>query len=186
MTTTNRMRGRYRQAAIGTTQVPPRLCSITEAARLTGVSASALRVWTTRYGWPCPRRTGGGQKRFSPAEILMVRRVVAAVAAGASLRELLASGSPNVAMLDQPVAPPAPRPDLDLGELAAPRTSDGDQVRKRLKLALIQRHPGLVRQAIAERLRLHPADREACVDGVLRLAAEQLDNPPWLLEAMHA
>lgn len=167
----------------------PNTWSIAEAARETGVSINMLRTWSRRYGWPCPRRSGSGARRFTAADLDLIRRVVAAVAGGALLRDLLAYGAPDFSRAGRsriPATPPPPPPRLDLGSLAAPRTSDGDAVRTSLQLALIQRHPGLVRHAIAQRLRLHPADREACVDGVLRLAAEQLNDPPWLLEAMHA
>jgi DNA-binding transcriptional MerR regulator len=155
--------------------------TIGQAAAAAGTTAHMLRAWSTRYGWPSPPRSGSGYRLFSAREVEQIRAVRALLAAGRELREIIVDGQ-----LRLPSAlPPAPT-HLEFGDLPAPRTGDGYDVRTRLIAGLIQRHPGIVRWAIQSRARLHPADREAAVDGILRQAAEQLGNPGWLLEAMHA
>ena len=59
--------------------------SIGELAELTGVAVATLRAWETRYGFPAPRRTAGGQRRYGRQEVERVARVVRAREAGLSL-----------------------------------------------------------------------------------------------------
>lgn len=59
--------------------------SIGELAELTGVAVATLRAWEARYGFPSPRRSSGGQRRYSRHEVDRVARVVRARRAGLSL-----------------------------------------------------------------------------------------------------
>ena len=59
--------------------------SIGELAELTGVAVATLRAWETRYGFPAPRRSAGGQRRYTRHEVDRVSRVVRAREAGLSL-----------------------------------------------------------------------------------------------------
>ena len=59
--------------------------SIGELAELSGVAVATLRAWETRYGFPAPRRSAGGQRRYSRHEVDRVVRVVRAREAGLSL-----------------------------------------------------------------------------------------------------
>ncbi|HET7311853.1 MAG TPA: MerR family transcriptional regulator [Mycobacteriales bacterium] len=59
--------------------------SIGELAELTGVAVATLRAWETRYGFPAPRRSAGGQRRYSRHEVDRVARVIRAREAGLSL-----------------------------------------------------------------------------------------------------
>jgi len=52
------------------------------AARLTGLSPELLRAWERRYGVVEPRRTPGGTRRYSAADLERLRLVKAAVDAG--------------------------------------------------------------------------------------------------------
>lgn len=158
--------------------------TIGQAAQAAGTTASVLRTWSNRYGWPSPPRTGAGYRLYTAREVEQIKTVRGMLAAGQQLRDIIIDGQPRLPQ-GSPGAPPTPVR-LDFGDLPAPRTRDGDETRTRLILGLIQRNPGIVRWSIQQRARLHPADREAAVDGILRLAAEQLGNPGWLLEAMHA
>ncbi len=45
----------------------------TAAAAMLGVSPSTLRSWERRYGWPSPRRSPGGHRQYSLAEIKALR-----------------------------------------------------------------------------------------------------------------
>src|SRR5437588_9457160 len=64
--------------------------SIGELAELSGVAVATLRAWESRYGFPAPRRSAGGQRRYSRHEVDQVGRVVRARAAGLSLESAIA------------------------------------------------------------------------------------------------
>ena len=64
--------------------------SIGELAELTGVSVATLRAWENRYGFPAPRRSTGGQRRYNRHEVERVAGVVRARAAGWSLEAAIA------------------------------------------------------------------------------------------------
>jgi DNA-binding transcriptional MerR regulator len=46
------------------------------AAALLGVSPNTLRSWETRFGYPTPRRTGGGHRQFDLNEIEVLRQAL--------------------------------------------------------------------------------------------------------------
>ena len=46
------------------------------AAAMLGVSPNTLRGWETRYGYPAPRRSGGGHRQFDLAEIEALRQAL--------------------------------------------------------------------------------------------------------------
>ncbi|MCK9250481.1 MAG: MerR family DNA-binding transcriptional regulator [Solirubrobacteraceae bacterium] len=48
----------------------------TAAAELLGVSASTLRSWERRYGFPTPQRTGGGHRQYDLGEIESLREAM--------------------------------------------------------------------------------------------------------------
>lgn len=59
--------------------------SIGELAELTGLNVATIRAWESRYGFPRPRRSAGGQRRYGRHEVERVARVVRAREAGLSL-----------------------------------------------------------------------------------------------------
>jgi DNA-binding transcriptional MerR regulator len=48
---------------------------IKEAARLSGVKASALRMWELRYGWPRPVVLSNGYRAYSPELVAQIAEV---------------------------------------------------------------------------------------------------------------
>jgi hypothetical protein len=48
----------------------------TAASELLGVSASTLRAWERRYGFPTPQRTGGGHRQYDLGEIEALREAI--------------------------------------------------------------------------------------------------------------
>jgi DNA-binding transcriptional MerR regulator len=50
--------------------------SIRELARRTGVPQPTLRTWEQRYGAPVPRRSEGGHRRYSAADVELVNEVL--------------------------------------------------------------------------------------------------------------
>lgn len=59
--------------------------SIKEVVRLTGVSEGTLRMWERRHGAPSPERLASGHRRYTEADVELVRRIAAARAAGLAL-----------------------------------------------------------------------------------------------------
>lgn len=151
------------------------MLTIGQAAAAAGTTASVLRIWSERYGWPSPPRTAAGYRLFHPREVERIRWVREQHAAGRPLAEILAGGRPDI-----PSVHPAAqdRRHVDITAIAAipmPTSQDGRDVRARLELALIHRNAGMVRWALAQRPRLRPGDRDSAVDAVLRAAAAHLD-----------
>jgi len=69
----------------------------------TGVPEGTLRMWERRYGFPSPERLPSGHRRYSDAEVALVRRVASERSAGLSLtaaiervKEAVASPTPSV------------------------------------------------------------------------------------------
>ena len=89
--------------------------SIGELARRTGVPAATLRSWEDRYGFPSPKRQGGGHRRYAETDSALIAEIL----------RLRASG----------VSPPAA-----IGQAAA-RTPEADLS---VFAGLRRRHPGLV------------------------------------------
>ena len=49
--------------------------SIASVSKLTGVSCHALRVWERRYGFPIPRRSPSGHRRYGADQVRVLRRI---------------------------------------------------------------------------------------------------------------
>ena len=49
---------------------------IGDLAQRTGLSPAVLRMWESRYGFPEPRRLASGHRRYTDAEVDLVRQVV--------------------------------------------------------------------------------------------------------------
>jgi DNA-binding transcriptional MerR regulator len=59
--------------------------TIGELAARTGVAAGTLRMWESRHGFPRPRRSSSGHRRYSSADATLVEQVLRHRAAGLSL-----------------------------------------------------------------------------------------------------
>jgi MerR family transcriptional regulator, light-induced transcriptional regulator len=93
---------------------------IGEVARRTDVAVPTLRAWERRYGLLAPRRTEGGHRLYSEADVERVRRMGALLAegwqAGAAAREVL-RGPEAVATVAQ--EPDAAAAEVLIGRLEA-------------------------------------------------------------------
>jgi hypothetical protein len=63
--------------------------SIAAVSRLTGASCHALRVWERRYGFPAPRRSPSGQRRYDSDQVHALRIISQLAQAGQSIGELI-------------------------------------------------------------------------------------------------
>lgn len=50
--------------------------TIGDLAQRSGVSASVLRMWETRYGFPQPQRLPSGHRRYREADVDLVRQII--------------------------------------------------------------------------------------------------------------
>lgn len=63
--------------------------SIAAVSKLTGVSCHALRIWERRYGFPVPRRSPSGHRRYGADQVEEIRQVVRLMQEGRPIGELM-------------------------------------------------------------------------------------------------
>ena len=56
--------------------VDDELLTIGQVAARTGLNASTLRMWETRYGAPVPRRLPGGHRRYTAHDVEIVHEAL--------------------------------------------------------------------------------------------------------------
>jgi methanogenic corrinoid protein MtbC1 len=64
---------------------------INAVSKLTGVSCHALRVWERRYGFPVPRRSPSGHRRYGVDQVVVLRKLSELSRAGQPIGELIAA-----------------------------------------------------------------------------------------------
>ena len=69
----------------------PAALSISEVSRRTGIPVAGLRNWEQRYGLPRPRRSAGGQRRYTEADCDLLAEVLRRHAGGLSLPAAIGS-----------------------------------------------------------------------------------------------
>ncbi len=67
--------------------------SISEVSRRTGIPVAGLRNWEQRYGLPRPRRSAGGQRRYTEADCELLAEVLRRRAEGLSLPAAMAQAT---------------------------------------------------------------------------------------------
>ncbi len=63
--------------------------SIAAVSKLTGVSCHALRVWERRYGFPIPRRSASGHRRYGADQVAVLRQLARLSQAGEPIGDLI-------------------------------------------------------------------------------------------------
>lgn len=144
--------------------------SIAETAQLTGISASVLRVWETRYGWPRPERDANDYRSYPPALVAILMRVGNELSQGKSIGDLMRDAWwQQVFETGAFPKPPRVRTEPPWATLPQPATSLGRDVRQRLQQALVSEDARQARYAQAMGERLRPEERECAVKAVLRM-----------------
>ena len=127
------------------TAAAPAWFTAKQACVTLGISPALIRLWESRYGWPCPRRTANGQRRFSAADLIEIRRVLALVRAGRPIGSLIVDGRPQL-----PEAAPRPRLDASVVEsLPLPGRPSARALRGQLVGALLRRDEGAALACLA-------------------------------------
>jgi hypothetical protein len=151
--------------------------TIKQAAKLSGLSSSVLRVWEFRYGWPCPRRSVNGYRAFTKAQIEELRRAAALVKGGMPVSHLIVDGYPKWPA----VATHKPRIRRFDRIRALPLPAAVAPVRDRLAAALETGNGGRVLEIIQSApLEVRPADEAAAVlvPALVGLAELEQDHRP--------
>lgn len=127
-----------------------------------GVAPALLRLWESRYGWPAPRRSAQGQRRFTEEEVAELGQVLALITAGRSIGSLIVDGRPRLPRLE-----PESRQPLGTQALAAcptPETEFGQRLRDHVVAALRRRDTGSALASCHQAMRhCRPSDRNAAV-----------------------
>lgn len=76
--------------------------AIKDVAERTGIAAGTIRMWEQRYGFPDPDRTASGYRRYSEADVELLRRVVAYRERGLSVPAALERAQASSAPTDRP------------------------------------------------------------------------------------
>lgn len=71
----------------------PAELTIGDLAHRTGVSTAVLRMWETRHGFPVPERLPSGHRRYTDADVELVRQVARRRDAGIRLEVAIAEAS---------------------------------------------------------------------------------------------
>ncbi len=69
----------------------PSLLTIGELSEQTGLSPQLLRTWETRFGFPLPTRLPSGHRRYTRADVRVVRRVLEERERGLRLEQAVAA-----------------------------------------------------------------------------------------------
>lgn len=138
----------------------------TAASEMLGVSASTLRAWERRYGFPTPQRTGGGHRQYDLSEIEALRDAIdrspdAATAVALARRE--SGDTSDIGRFDERVSA------RDRGVSRA-----GSAPVDRLQRSLRRYDEADADRVIEESLHLRSLERS--VDEVLIPAIEDLDR----------
>ena len=76
--------------------------SIREVAEQTGLAAGTIRMWEQRHGFPRPRRTASGYRRYEPEDVETLRRARAHRQRGLSVAAALERARETGAVSDHP------------------------------------------------------------------------------------
>lgn len=116
---------------------------IADVAEATGVAPATLRAWERRYGFPVPRRTDGGQRLYSAAQVAQIRRLTGLLHTGMRVSQAVE------VLRGDPAGAPAPEPaHVGLHSEAA-----------RLHAALTQMRAPAAETILGEAAALFPLDR---------------------------
>jgi DNA-binding transcriptional MerR regulator len=63
--------------------------TIAAVSKLTGISCHALRVWERRYGFPVPRRSTSGHRRYGRDQVRILRRISELSEQGQAIGDLI-------------------------------------------------------------------------------------------------
>lgn len=95
--------------------------SIAAVSKLTGVSCHALRVWERRYGFPVPRRSPSGHRRYGADQVERLRQIAQQLQDGLAIGDLMAKlQASQFGVLTGSAIEPAPLPAADEAEVWGP------------------------------------------------------------------
>jgi DICT domain-containing protein len=78
------------------------ILAIKDVAERTGIAAGTIRMWEQRYGFPDPQRSPSGYRRYSEADVDLLRRVAAYREGGLSVPAALERARASAMPTDRP------------------------------------------------------------------------------------
>jgi MerR family transcriptional regulator, light-induced transcriptional regulator len=78
--------------------------SIAAVSKLTGASCHALRVWERRYGFPVPRRSASGHRRYDRSQVHTLQMITQLAESGRLVGALIADYRDGKLVLEEPPA----------------------------------------------------------------------------------
>jgi DNA-binding transcriptional MerR regulator len=141
---------------------------IKETAKRTGISASALRIWELRYGWPKPDRKANGYRLYNETLIQDLQWVVTMTAAGKKMRELIDDDG-NLISGQRPEKEKSFN-DFNFSSVPLPVTAEGRRIRHELEHAIGYGDEGKIAFLQSMSARLRPDERERAITAILRAA----------------
>jgi len=76
--------------------------AIKDVAERTGIAAGTIRMWEQRYGFPEPKRTASGYRRYTSEDVELLRRVLAYREGGLSVPAALERARASTEPTDRP------------------------------------------------------------------------------------
>lgn len=144
-----------------------RQLTIKETAQRSGFSASVLRVWEVRYGWPQPKRKPNGYRYYHPSILEDLEWVASRLAVGKTIGDLVREGELVREDLKNPCPVPR-RVTYDFTDIPQPSTDDGKKLRQRLEVAIANSDHGEIALLTSLAARLRPTERESAVSALLK------------------
>ena len=143
--------------------------TIKETATITGLTASVLRIWEMRYGWPKPMRKANGYRVYKSSTIEDLKWVASRVAAGKTIRELIDDDGQLVTdKMAKKEKPPVTV--LHFDAIPLPVTDEGRRIREQCEQAVRANDEGKIAHLQNMAVRLRPTEREMAITAVLRVA----------------
>ena len=142
--------------------------NIRETTKLTELSASVLRIWELRYGWPKPARKANGYRTYNESLIQDLLWVKSQVVAGKSLRELVDDDGNLICNKKQTKKALPTGLRLDFTSFPLPLTVDGLQLREEVEQAIRTGNEGQLTRLQSMALRLRPSERELAITAIMR------------------
>jgi MerR family transcriptional regulator, light-induced transcriptional regulator len=101
--------------------------SIASVSKLTGISCHALRVWERRYGFPVPRRSPSGHRRYGVEQVSILRAVAERLRRGDTIGTILSLHRSGKLPNEEAVADSAP-PSVGEASMLVDRLVAGDLI----------------------------------------------------------
>lgn len=142
---------------------------ISEVSEKTGLSASLLRIWEVRFGWPKPERENNGYRKYQEAIIEDLLFIKEEITRGKTIRDLIDDDGEVIKPLPPPPTARKLKSEIDFSSIPLPITDEAKRIREQLEYAIKINDIGTQTKIESEGYRLRPNERELAITKVLSL-----------------